>query len=123
MGLAGARPGPDDDDPAHRVGLEELLRRLAHAAVYLDPDDAHRRQLGGRRVGGRQPVHEVLREAIPRAARYAHRAACRVADGPDARDVPQDLADGRGVDALDLLRGDEVAAAHRPALLELLSPL
>ena len=76
---SGAGLRPDDDDSALGIGLQELRRRFAEAAVDLDPDDADGGHAGGGRERGREAVkHPVGLTAAP----AKHVRAPYVAESP-----------------------------------------
>src|SRR6185503_17868524 len=117
---SGARLGPEDDDAALRIRLQELSGRLACAAIDLDsddPDDGNMRAAG---EGGGNTVHHPVGGA-PRglsAPGHLDVARLRSTDQPNARNATQHVQEGAGMTCLYLLRSKEHALAAAAPLLE-----
>src|SRR2546425_421829 len=118
------RSGPEDDRAAEVVRLEKLHGSLTQRTVHLDADDSHRGHVETGGVGSRKPVEDEIRPAVSRRSRHADAAGGGAATHqPHSGDSAEQVAKVVRLGALDLVFGDEIAAAPCPATLELAPPL
>src|SRR3989441_1033269 len=114
--------GPDGDDAAAGVAPDELARCFGRAAVDLDALDVLRWCVA-REVGRRlRTVEEVLRVTPWRRADHLGDAVVREADLLHPAYGDEDVDQGGGPRALDLLLRDEVAHARVAPPLEVGEP-